>query len=222
MTWSRRQGRRARRRRAGRSLVAQVPEQAGHDGQPSRTLPSRCSLGACCAQAGYEWGTQIVGRPSRSAKMSLGSEPPRLAARGPLAGAALDRGRGPADPGVVRGQPGGAGLRAQADADLAEAGLAQVFAHMGFQRAPVRADHEAQLAPRRGLGRDGVDRLGRIAGAEGQHVQAVPAEHLSEADRPGSPNARLWRDRPRRRPRPARPGPRPPPAGWAADAGRAP
>ena len=47
--------------------------------RPSRaTLPSRCSLGACCAQAGYEWGTQIVGRPSRSAKMSLGSEPPRL------------------------------------------------------------------------------------------------------------------------------------------------
>ena len=44
-----------------------------------------CSLGACCEHAGYEWGTQIVGRPSTSAKQSLGNDPPRF---GKMAGGA--------------------------------------------------------------------------------------------------------------------------------------
>ncbi len=38
-------------------------------------------MGACCAHAGYEWGTQRVGRPSWSAKISLGREPARLGSK---------------------------------------------------------------------------------------------------------------------------------------------
>ena len=37
-----------------------------------------CSFGACCEQAEYECGIQIVGKPSVSANTSLGNEPPRF------------------------------------------------------------------------------------------------------------------------------------------------
>ena len=54
--------------------------------RPSRaTLPSRCSFGACCEQAGYECGIQTVGMPRTSAKQSFGSDPPRF---GRIAGGA--------------------------------------------------------------------------------------------------------------------------------------
>src|SRR4051812_21913383 len=44
---------------------------------PWRIKPKgRCSFGACWQQPRYECGTQIVGNPNNSAKMSLGSEPP--------------------------------------------------------------------------------------------------------------------------------------------------
>ena len=47
--------------------------------RPSRKIPGRaCSLAACWPLPRWAWETQMVGRPSRSVKQSLGSEPPRL------------------------------------------------------------------------------------------------------------------------------------------------
>ena len=50
-------------------------------GRPSAAAPRgrwrrKCSFGACCEQPRYECGTQRVGRPSPSEKISFGSEPP--------------------------------------------------------------------------------------------------------------------------------------------------
>ena len=47
--------------------------------RPSRAIAiSRCSLGACCEQPGYECGTQIVRRLRTSEKISFGSDHPRF------------------------------------------------------------------------------------------------------------------------------------------------
>ncbi len=75
----------------------------------------------------------------------------------------------------------------RADLDAGEA--------MPVEEAPHHAQHvvgrdvhrEAQLHPRPGPRRNGVDRRLRVARLEGQHLQVAPAEHLPAPVSPGSP-----------------------------------
>ena len=67
--------------------------------------------------------------------------------------------------------------RACSSSICAEAVLVEMAAQRRQDLVRIGADHEAQLAIGDGAGRDGVDRPVGIAGLEGQHLEAVPAEH---------------------------------------------
>ena len=128
------------------------------------------------------------GRPSWSAKMSLGSEPARLGSS--VAGwpaLACSEGHRPVHPGLCRSRPRGAAVHAHGDFDLVEAMRVQVLAQRGLHVLPIGAHHKAQLAVRHRLRRDGVDGPLRVARAQRQHLQRVPAHQLFGGVRPNSP-----------------------------------
>ena len=91
----------------------------------------------------------------------------------------LERGDGPARPGMLRVQAGrGHGVQVRVDPDHGEALGIQVAAQPGHELRGIARHHEADVAVRARARRDRVDRLLGIAGLEGQDLEGVPGEDL--------------------------------------------
>ena len=108
--------------------------------------------------------------------------------------------------------------RACSTSIVAEAVLLEVPAQRRDDVVRIGADHEAQLAVGDGAGRNGIDRPVGIAGLEGQHLEAVPAEHALDRRQASRPSPHRSRARPRRHRSTRRRAPRAPSwsASWAA------
>ena len=97
-----------------------------------------------------------------------------------LAGRPLDGLGGPAHPGMVGIEPGRReiGFRPALDRDHRKAVRVEMAAQGRQEILRVDPDDKADLAGRLGTRRDRIDRVFRVAGREGQHLEAAPAEHL--------------------------------------------
>ena len=202
----------------GRALLAQVPEQAGHDGHGlTGDRGQQMFVRPCWQQAGRNaaprsWAVPARPRTRRWARCRPGWAGWRVRRR--WSRPAMPRPSGP------RHRPGPAGWRGAA-ADLtctAKAVRVQMGAQDVAGGAPVGADHEAQVAGGGRASGYGAHGIVGIAGLVGQHFQRVPAEQPFGGSDPARPSPDPFRARRRRgRPRwwPARTA-----AGWVAGAGR--
>ena len=88
-----------------------------------------------------------MGRPSTSAKASLGNVPPRLGKqRRLLSAGALERGECPRDPGIIGRQARRRVARLDLDLDHRQAARVEMAAQVIGELRPVGADDKTQLA----------------------------------------------------------------------------
>src|SRR5436190_1838659 len=90
----------------------------------------------------------------------------------------FDRAGDEINPGVVRIEPAGTEktARTRAHLDFVKAMAVKMPAQRGNDVVDVRADHVAELAMRACVAGNGIDRVLRRSGREGQNLEAVPAE----------------------------------------------